>query len=81
MGWVAGLIEIKANSASQQSWSWGLAELGNNELEVNARTDPTAMWAALKKLNNFPDTKAALEIVRDDKTISNDVHEVLERWF
>ena len=39
------------------------------------------MWAALKKLNNFPDTKAALEIVRDDKTISNDVHEVLERWF
>ena len=31
-GWVAGLTEIKANSASQQSWSWswGLAELGNN---------------------------------------------------
>ena len=30
-GWVAGLTEIKANSASQQSWSWswGLAELGN----------------------------------------------------
>ena len=26
----AGLTEIKANSASQQSWSWGLAELGNN---------------------------------------------------
>ena len=26
-GWVAGLTEIKANSASQQSWS--LAELGN----------------------------------------------------
>ena len=25
---VAGLIEIEANSASQQSWSWGLAELG-----------------------------------------------------
>ena len=52
-----------------------------NELEVNARTDPTAMWAALKKLNYFPDTKAALEIVREDKTISNDVHKVLERWF
>ena len=58
-----------------------MADFGNNELEVNARTDPTAMWAALKKLNNFPDTKAALEIVREDKTISNDVHEVLERWF
>ena len=26
---MAGLTEIKANSASQQSWSWGLAELGN----------------------------------------------------
>ena len=24
---MAGLIEIKANSASQESWSWGLAEL------------------------------------------------------
>ena len=31
---VAGLIEIKAISASQQSWSWGLAELGNNFLLV-----------------------------------------------
>ena len=39
------------------------------------------MWAALKKLNNLPDTKAALEIVREDKTISTDVQEVLERWF
>ena len=27
-GW-AGLSEIKANVARQQSWSWGLAELGN----------------------------------------------------
>ena len=26
---MAGLTEIKANSASQQSWSLGLAELGN----------------------------------------------------
>ena len=25
---MAGLTEIKANSASHQSWSWGLAELG-----------------------------------------------------
>ena len=39
------------------------------------------MWAALKKLNNFPDTKAALEIVREDQTISTEVREVLERWF
>ena len=25
--WVAGLIQIKAYSASQESWSWDLAEL------------------------------------------------------
>ena len=25
--WVAKLLEIKANTASQESWSWGLAEL------------------------------------------------------
>ena len=29
-GGVAGLTEIKANSASQQSWSSDLAELGKN---------------------------------------------------
>ena len=29
VGWVAGLNKIKANSASQWSWSFGLAELGN----------------------------------------------------
>ena len=28
-GWLAGLIEFKANSASQQSWSFGLADFGN----------------------------------------------------
>ena len=31
----AGLTEIKANSTSQQSWSWGLAELGNKVYFVN----------------------------------------------
>ena len=31
-GWgVAGLTEIKANSASQQSWIWGSAELGKRK--------------------------------------------------
>ena len=29
---MTGLTEIKANLASQQSWSWGLAELGNTSL-------------------------------------------------
>ena len=33
-GWVAGLNKIKANSVSQQSWSWGLSELGNNILNL-----------------------------------------------
>ena len=31
-GRAAILIEIKDNSASQQSWSLGLAELGNTKL-------------------------------------------------
>ena len=34
------LTEIKANSASQQSWSWVLAELGNYE-------DEEAFWENL----------------------------------
>ena len=38
---MAGLTEIKANSASQQSWScsWGLAELGNNDNDVDDEED------------------------------------------
>ena len=52
-----------------------------NDLETNARTDPALMWAALKRLNNPPNVKAALEIVREDQTISSDIKEVLERWF
>ena len=48
-------------------------------LETNAKDDPAAMWKALKKLNNPPTTKAALEIIRDDKSISADIKEVLER--
>ena len=38
------------------------------------------MWSTLKKLNNPPSSKSALEIVRADKSISRDVLEVLERW-
>ena len=52
-----------------------------SDLETNARMDPTAMWAALKRLDHPPNAKAALEIVREDKSISTDVKEVLERWF
>ena len=52
-----------------------------NNLETSAKTDPAAMWSALKRLNNPPTTKAALEIIRDDETISTDIREVLGRWY
>lgn len=51
------------------------------DLENHARSNPTEMWAALKRLNNPPDIKAALEIVREDGSITNEIKEVLERWF
>ena len=35
---------------------------------------------SLKKLNNPPSSRAALEIVRADDTISHDLKEILERW-
>ena len=38
------------------------------------------MWSSLKKLNNPPCSRAALEIVRADDTISHDLKEILERW-
>ena len=38
------------------------------------------MWAKFKKLSNPTSTKAVLEIVRADETISNDKKEVLKRW-
>ena len=50
------------------------------ELELSAKQNPTDMWSRLKKLSNPPSSRAALEIVRGDGTISNDVKEVLERW-
>ena len=53
----------------------------NSELENNARTNPAAMWASLKRLNNPPTARAALEIIREDKTVSRDMREILERWY
>ena len=50
------------------------------ELEKIAKENPTDMWAKLKKLNNPPSSRAALEIVRSDNTISHDIKEILERW-
>ena len=50
------------------------------ELENDVKFDPTKMWSSLKKLNNPPSSRAVLEIIREDNTISRDVKEVLERW-
>ena len=52
----------------------------NQDLENSAKSNPTDMWARLKKLNNPPSSRAALEIVREDDTISRDLKEILERW-
>ena len=49
-------------------------------LENNAKVNPTDMWTKLKKLNNPPSSNIALEIVREDETISHDLKEILERW-
>ena len=51
-----------------------------NELESLAKNDPREMWAYLKRLGNPPTSRAALQIVRDDGSISADIKEVLERW-
>ena len=45
-----------------------------------AKTSPNEMWAKLKKLSNPPSARAALEIVREDKSISTDIKQILKRW-
>ena len=50
------------------------------ELESLSKNDPREMWAYLKRLGNPPVSRAALQIVKDDGSISSDVKEVLERW-
>ena len=37
------------------------------------------MWSQLNKLSNPPSSRVALEIVRDDESISRDLKEILER--
>ena len=51
------------------------------DLSNDADNNPVDMWAKLKRLCNPPSTKAALEIVRGDGTISTDIQEILERWY
>ena len=43
-------------------------------------TNPTEMWAKLKRLCDPPSSRAALEILREDGSISTDILEILERW-
>ena len=50
------------------------------ELSESASTNPADMWAKLKRLCDPPSTRAALEIVRTDGTISTDMREILDRW-
>ena len=52
----------------------------NETLGNDAKFNPTGMWSSLKKLNNPPTSKAALEIVREDDTISHNLKEILQRW-
>ena len=51
-----------------------------NDLEKLAYENSADIWAKLKKLGDPPSSRAALEIVRADETISRDIREVLERW-
>ena len=39
------------------------------------------MWSRLKKLGSKKSSKAVLEIIRADKSVSADTREVLERWY
>ena len=50
------------------------------DLENSAKFNPTDMWSRLNKLSNPPSSRVALEIVRDDESISRDLKEILERW-
>ena len=46
------------------------------DLEEFSKNNPTQMWAKFKLLCDPPSTRAALEIVRADGSISNDIKEV-----
>ena len=50
------------------------------DLEHDTVNNPKNMWTKLKQLGNPPSSKAVLEIIRADESISTDIQEVLERW-
>ena len=51
-----------------------------DNLEKLSESNPNEMWIKLKKLCNPSSTRAALEIVREDGSISHDIKEILNRW-
>ena len=50
------------------------------DLERDSVQNPQKMWEKLKKLGDPPSSKAVLEIIREDETISSDIQEILARW-
>ena len=52
-----------------------------SELEADAQQNPLEIWSALKRLNNSPQSKTALEIVRDDLSVTADTKEVIDKQF
>ena len=38
------------------------------------------MWAKLKRLCDLPSSRAAMEILKEDGTVSTYIKEILERW-
>ena len=50
------------------------------DLEMSAKNNPTEMWKKYKQLSGPSSTRAALEIVREDESISTDIKEILQRW-
>ena len=43
--------------------------------------NPNEMWKKIKRLGDNKTSKAVLEIIKQDQTISSDVTEVLQRWY
>ena len=50
------------------------------DIENECKDNPTAVWERIRKSGDPFSSRTALEIVREDGSISNDVQEVLERW-
>ena len=51
-----------------------------NEMENLASKDPNEMWKKLKALSEPKSSKAVLEIIKNDGSISTDIKDVLSRW-